>query len=150
MLSVQEQEYLIGLVNAYKAKGYKYYLCHTISYNSDYDFVVYFSKEKITAVSDSYFSVNNSVRVYVNSSTRSQYDNSSRDTSSSFTGNFSVDLGEFIYTNADTSYTSTSTPINPDIMSDYDLTRFEFLVVFLICFIGLYIFICHLFGIGGR
>lgn len=150
MLSVQEQNYLEGLVNAYKAKGYNYYLCHTISYNSDYDFVVYFSKNPIEAISDYYFSVDTGVRVYVNSSTRSQYDNSTRDTSSSFNGNVNVDLGEFIYTNADTSYTSTNTPVNPDVMSDVELSRFEFLVVFLICFIGLYIFICHLFGIGGK
>ena len=51
MLSVQELEYVKSLINTYKFKGYKYYLCTTNSDSSiPTDIYLYLSKKEIKAV----------------------------------------------------------------------------------------------------
>ena len=66
MLSQIELEYVKGVLNAYYAKGYKYYLVHSVTeYNNEYDVCIYLSKEKINAISDNYFSVSHGLNRYI-------------------------------------------------------------------------------------
>ena len=72
MFTVQENEYILGLINVYKELGYKYYIVHTVTVeNNVYDLCFYFSSETIEAISADSFNVNKAHIVYVDSSARS-------------------------------------------------------------------------------
>lgn len=74
MLTAVELEYVKALISTYYAKGYKYYLCTTVTEfgnnASDYDICIYFSKEPIEAITDNYFEVKNGVQIYIDSSSK--------------------------------------------------------------------------------
>lgn len=74
MLTTNELDYVKALISTYYTKGYKYYLCTTVTelYNSDndYDLCIYFSKEPIEAVTDNYFDVKNGLQIYIDSSSK--------------------------------------------------------------------------------
>ncbi len=119
MLSAQELEYVKGLVGAYYKKGYKYYLCHTVTEsNNVYDVYVYFSKEEIKAITSDTFDVTDGLLVKIDSSQRNDnsYNGSthSRDEVSNVSSIVSVHQAEFIYTNAISNY-STNLVVNPDL-----------------------------------
>ena len=151
MLSSVELEYVKALINTYYAKGYKNYLCHTITdNNNDYDFVIYFSKFEISAISDNYFEIQSAVKLSVDSSVKSQYNNNSNDNVEKFSGFLSVDTAEFIYTNAVSTSDLTVMCLNPDLSIEYKKDFSFSYVSILICILLLYIFIRDLFGLGGR
>lgn len=74
MLSSVELEYVKSLISTYYAKGYKYYLCTTVTETNytttDYDICIYFSKEPIEAVTDNYFDIRNGIQIYIDSSSK--------------------------------------------------------------------------------
>lgn len=151
MFSTVENEYIIGLINTYYGKGYKHYLCHTITENgNDYDFVLYVSKEKIGGINDNYFDIKDALRLYVDSSSRSTYNSTLGDKVSSFTGYITVDQGEFIYTNAECNYNLSTIPLNPDITIDYKQNHVDVILLIVITIFCVYSFIKDLFNIGGR
>lgn len=143
MLSQVELEYVKALINTYRNKGYKYYMCHTISdnNNNDYDICIYFSKEKIEALNDNYFSVEKGIRIYIDSSSKSNYNTNASDTVSSFSNNVTVDLAEFIYTNAESEYSYSAICLNPDLLVDYKQNHLSVITLILMCIIFCYIFI---------
>lgn len=147
MLSQVELEYVRALINTYYAKGYKYYMCHTISdnNNNDYDICIYFSKDKIEALNDNYFSVENGIRIYIDSSLKSNYNTNASDVVSSFSNNVTVDVSEFIYTNAESEYSYNSLCLNPDLQIDYKQNHLSVITLILMCIIFCYIFIKDLF-----
>ena len=105
MLSSLESEYLKGLISTYKLKGYGYYLAHTVTENNnDYDVCVYFSKSKIKAIDQNIFSIENGLKIYIDSSSRSY--NTSYNTprvvlaDNNFNATISVNVAEFVYTNS--------------------------------------------------
>lgn len=122
MFSTSEVEYLKSLLNVYCNLGYKNYVAHTVTEtDNEYDFCVYLSKDKITSSDSNTFNLSdNSIVVYVDSTSRN--DNSynpstgSRDTVFHYHGDLDVNLAEFIYTNAEVSYTEIDYPVNPDIL----------------------------------
>lgn len=151
MFSAIEIEYIKGLINTYYGKGYKYYLCHTITENNnDYDFVIYFSKEEIGAINDNYFQVKNGLRLYVDTSARNTYNSTSGDSVSDFNAYITVNQGEFIYTNATANYSLSTIPLNPDITIDYKQNNTDIILLIVITIFCLYSFIKDLFNIGGR
>lgn len=152
MFSSNEYEYIQSLVGTYQKQGYNYYLCHTISDNSysDYDICIYFSKDKIEAVTDNYFEVKNGIQIYIDSSQKSSYGNSNINdnvVSSSYNNFVSVDKAEFVYTNADLieGYTIESMAINPDLSVNSNYSELNYVIVILIGFWFLYSFIRDLF-----
>lgn len=150
MLSQVELEYIKALINTYYAKGYKYYMCHTISDNSnnDYDMCIYFSKDKIEALNDNYFSVEKGIRIYIDSSSKSTYNYNASDTVSSFNNNVTVDEAEFIYTNAISIYSYNTICLNPDVTVDYSENNNLNTISILICVIFCYLIIRDLFFRG--
>ncbi|MCI8393304.1 MAG: hypothetical protein HFJ24_05655 [Clostridia bacterium] len=150
MLSQTELEYVKGVLNAYYAKGYKYYVVHTVTeYNNEYDVCIYLSKIEIEAVTDNYFSIDKGLKVLLDSSSRTQNSYSSRDRVDGFSGNFTVDNSEFIYTNAKNEYSLTTIPVNPNITVDYSHDMTMYALCFLITIFFTYFFIRDLF-IRGR
>lgn len=151
MFTTVENEYLRGLLNVYYEKGYKNYIAHTVTEtDNNYDFYVYLSKDKITANSSHDFVLSdNSIVIYVDSSARSTSgynpSNSSRDLVSFFSGDLHVHIAEFIYTNANFSYSLINEPINPDILmsgvNSYDNKIFSFGLMFVVVSLFLYMFI---------
>lgn len=149
MFSSVEIDYLKGLLNVYIKNGYKYYVAHTITQNNNnYDFVVYLSKDKITSHSSSSFYLSdNSIVIYVDSSSRNDnnYNSSlhSRDSISTFSGAISIDIAEFIYTNVDVSYSLTSDSLNPDILlsssDSYNSKLLDFTILFFVVSIFIYL-----------
>ncbi len=148
MFSQVEIEYLKGLVNVYRSKGYNYYLAHTITDNSsinDYDMCVYFSKEKIESVTDNYFEVRNGIQLYVDSSSKGSYNTNASDKVSSFSKHIEIDPAEFIFTNAISEFSYTSTCLNPDIALDYSYNHTSIITTCLIAIIFGYIVVRDLF-----
>ena len=151
MFTAVENEYLKGLLNVYKEQGYKYYVAHTVTEtDNNYDMYVYLSKEKITSSSPTTFNLaDNSIVIYIDSSSRN--DNSynpsihTRDILYVYSGELKVNLAEFIYTNAEVSYTLIDNSLNPDILlsgaNSYDNKLFSYGLMFIVVSIFLYMFI---------
>lgn len=150
MFSTVELDYLKGLINSYFMKGYKYYVAHTVTEsNNDYDIYIYISKEKITASNSNTFILpEGTLFIKIDSSYRSDGYNpslNSRDVLSFYENSISIDVAEFIYTNAELNYSLTTDVINPDLFfvgatSVFDLnTSYALLFVCVITF--LYTFI---------
>ena len=147
MLSQIELDYVRALLNAYYAKGYKYYVVHTVTeYNNEYDICIYLSKEEITALNDNYFS---GLKLLVDTSTRTSNNYGARDKVESYQGNVTIDVAEFIYTNAKNEYSLTAIPVNPNITVDYSHDMTMYALCFLITIFFTYFFIRDLF-IRGR
>lgn len=151
MFTDVELNYIKSIVNTYKKHGYKYYLCHTVTerYN-DYDATIYLSKEPIKASTENTFVLNNALVINIDSSSR----NDTNDTSisyrtllhnSNYSGSISVNIAEFIYTNAECIYELTSFVKQPDIMNsgvtNPDNMIINYSSVFLVLSIFLYLFI---------
>lgn len=146
MLSQVELEYVRGVLNAYYAKGYKYYLVHAVTeYDNENDVCIYLSKEEIRALNDNYFSVDHGLKLLINTSTRSNNNYGQRDTVDSYNGNVTIDVAEFIYTNAKNEYSLTSIPVNPNITEDYTDFKQTSILCFAVIALFLYIFIRDLF-----
>lgn len=151
MFTALENEYLKGLLNVYKEQGYKYYVAHTVTETDNYyDMYVYLSKDKITSSSPNRFNLSdNSIVIYIDSSSRNDnsYNSSthSRDTLFVYSGNLNVNLAEFIYTNAEVSYSLIDNSLNPDILlsgvNSYDNKLFSYGLMFIVVSIFLYMFI---------
>lgn len=153
MLTAVESEYIRGLISSYQAKGYKYYVCHTITENNNnYDACVYFSKEEIKAVDNNIFSISNGIKIYVDSSSRSyNYQTGYNDTprtliaDNNFNGNVNINVAEFIYTNATADYSESVYVLNPDItksgVSSYTKDSFSVILLVLVVSILLFNFI---------
>lgn len=147
MLSAIESDYIKGLISVYKAKGYNYYVCHTVTeQNNEYDFCIYFSKD-ITAISNDVFSVKNGIKIYVDSTSRS-YNNSTPRvilSNSNYSGTFSVHTAEFIYTNAVLDYSEGAYTLNPDIsksgVTNYEFDSFSIVLLVIVVTILLFNFI---------
>ena len=150
MFTNNEIDYVKSLIETYLNKGYKYYLAHTITDNSEYDICIYFSKDKIDAMSDSYFDVEKGIKLLIDSSAKSTYNYDENDTASSYNGTVDIDVSEFIYTNAISEYAYTSIPLNPDITLDYKEEKVNSLLLIIVTILFIYIFIRDLLGIGGR
>lgn len=148
MLTQVESEYIKGLVNVYKSKGYEYYLSHTVTErNNDYDVRLYVSKEEILSTTDNTFNIKNAIVIDIDSSSRNDSNNSSvhsRDiiVNSNYSGALLVNSAEFIYTNASLGYEETSFCINPDILesgvNSYNNNLFSLSILFLLTLILLY------------
>ena len=157
MLTELESEYIKGLISTYELKGYKYYLCHTVTENNvDYDICIYFSKEEIKAIDNNIFSISNGIKLYIDSSSRYyNYQTGYRDTSrillmnSNFNSSVNINIAEFVYTNAILSYSEVLYPINPDIrksgVSSYSNDNFNIILLVLIVVIILFKFIRLIF-----
>lgn len=123
MLTQTESEYIKGLISSYEAKGYHSYLCHTVTErNNDFDICIYFSKTDIIARDNSIYSLKDTVKIYIDSSSRSYGSGGYIDTprvmiaDSNFSGTISINVAEFVYTNALVSYDEAVYMINPDLM----------------------------------
>ena len=148
MLSENEYNYLLGLINVYKKQGYNYYLCSTISdRDSDYDFIVYFSKKEIKDVDSIQFLLEDAVVIQINSN--SYYSDYNRVpvkniVSVSYSGVVEFTDYDYIYTNAIYDISS-SYFINPDVSlsssSNYDVIRLSYVSCLLLGIIFIYIFI---------
>lgn len=129
MFTAVEFDYLKSIINTYISQGYKYYVAHTITENNnDYDLCIYFSKNEIIATTNSRFIIpDGSIVVYVDSSSRN--DNNfnpsvhSRTSLNYFHGQLSINIAEFIFTNANNEYVLTTDVLNPDII--YNVNTFE-------------------------
>lgn len=153
MLTAVESEYIRGLISVYQLKGYKYYMCHTVTENNNnYDACIYFSKEEIKAIDNNIFSVTNGIKIYIDSSSRSYnyqtgYNDSPRTliVDSNFNSTVNINVAEFVYTNAVTDYLETSYIVNPDItksgVSNYTNDNFSVILLVLIVSILLFDFI---------
>lgn len=150
MLSSIEMDYVKGVLNAYYAKGYKYYLIHTVTEpDNNYDIHIYLSKEEIVAMNDNYFFVNHGLELLIDSSLRSYNSSIARDSVSNFSGNVTVNQAEFIYTNAESRYNLTTLSLNPNITVDYTESATSVILIIVVCILLLYLFIRDLFNIGG-
>ena len=152
MLSSTEMEYIQGLISAYYLQGYTHYLCHTITdnYNNEYDICLYVSKEKIEAVTDNQFEVKDGLRLYIDTSSKSNNNTNENTSVSSFSRSVSVDVAEFVYTDAEVSHSLENIPLNPDITFKAS-TNLDVLVLLIpIGIILLYMLIRDLFRIGGN
>lgn len=123
MFSALEESYIKSLINTYKKEGYSYYVVHTVNEtDNEYDFYIYFSKDEIV-FSDSYtFELSdNSLMLKVDSSSRNDnsYNSSTghRDLVFYESGTISVNIAEFIYTNANYNHSLIVHSLNPDIMN---------------------------------
>ena len=83
--------------------------------------------------------------VLIDTSTRSQTNYNRRDSIDSFNGNVTVDVAEFIYTNAKNEYSLTAIPVNPNITEDYTDYKVTSVLFCLVTILFLYIFIRDLF-----
>lgn len=151
MFTAVELDYLVALLNTYKKQGYEYYMAHTVSDGSEYDFCVYISKNEIKALNDNYFdcSQKDTLKILVDSSPKSSYNAGSRNNISSFRGNVTVDTTEFIYSNAIHEYSSTIV-VNPDIMIDYRVSHVDIINLFIIVIIFGFLLVSKLLNIGGK
>lgn len=159
MLTAVESEYIRGLISVYQSKGYKYYMCHTVTENNNnYDACIYFSKQEIKAIDNNIFSINNGIKIYLDSSSRSYnyqtgYNDSPRTliSNNNFNGTVNVNVAEFVYTNAVSDYLESVYIINPDItksgVSSYTNDNFSLILLILIVSILLFNFIRVIFRI---
>ena len=151
MLSSTELEYVKALINSYYAKGYTNYVVHTVTENNnDYDICIYLSKTEIESVTDNYFSIDDGLQIYIDSSGKSNYSTNRRDSVSRFDGYVTIDQAEFIYTNAISEYSLVNIPLNPNLTIDYKQRIIDVFIIAILIIIFLYIFIRDLFQIGGR
>lgn len=153
LFSSSEENYLKGLISSYAKQGYDYYLCYTITENNnDYDVYIYFSKEEIKAITSTTFDVSNGVFIKLDSNSRSSYNDYNHNRVVISEGDFnsivSVDVAEFIYTNAVVDYNASELVINPDITlnssSSYVDGHISYLTCFIIFILFLYIFVTDL------
>lgn len=113
MFTQVEMDYVSSLVESMRNEGYCYYVARTVTeYNNQYDCELVFSKEKITANSQTSYTVTNGVKYQVDSSgytiggSYSSGNSGSRVVVSAFSGTYSFAETEFCYTNAEfTGYT---------------------------------------------
>lgn len=150
MLTSVESDYIKSLVSTYMNHGFKYYMVHSITdSNNDYDMCLYMSKNKIEALSDNYFQVEKGIRVYIDSSSKSNYHIDTRDDVDSFNGYVTVDIAEFIYTNAISDYSYNTLCLNPDFMVNFQASKYDVINCYLIVIMFLFIVISKLFKLGG-
>lgn len=153
MLTTQEIEYIKCLLPVYYKYGYKNYVCHTLTNNyEDFDIYLYLSKDSIVSDNKNQFIfTNNSILLKIDSSSRneSNYIPNIDDTTelSIFEGVLNIDVAEFVYTNANTTYSNTKIPLNPDInYMNYDSNNYILIFAF-VCVLAiqfLYNFICKI------
>ena len=148
MLSENEYDYLLGLINVYKKQGYNYYLCSTISNRDiDYDFIVYFSKNEIKDLDSLEFLLEDAVIIQINSNSYNTDYNKipvKNIVNVSYSGSVKFTEYDYIYTNA-VYNTSSSYFINPDVSisssSNYELLRLSYVNCLLLGIIFIYIFV---------
>ena len=148
MLSENEYDYLLGLINVYKKQGYNYYLCSTISNRDiDYDFIVYFSKNEINDLDILEFLLEDAVVIQINSNSYNTDYNKipvKNIVNVSYSGSVKFTEYDYIYTNA-VYNTSSSYFINPDVSisssSNYELLRLSYVNCLLLGIIFIYIFV---------
>ena len=146
MLSENEYDYLLGLINVYKKQGYNYYLCSTISNRDiDYDFIVYFSKNEIKDLDSLEFLLEDAVVIQINSNSYNTDYNKipvKNIVNVSYSGSVKFTEYDYIYTNA-VYNTSSSYFINPDVSisssSNYELLRLSYVNCLLLGIIFIYI-----------
>lgn len=146
MFTASEIEYLRALVDDYLYnKGYDYYVAYTISNTSgdtdDYDFIVVFSKDKITNTKGNNFVCSSDQEIIkVDSSSGGR--NSTHDRyvySTSPARSFSVNNYEHIYSNAiDTKHADVVSYHNRDIINMYTIC--VVISIFLLCWILRWVF----------
>lgn len=148
MLSENEYDYLLGLINVYKKQGYNYYLCSTISNRDiDYDFIVYFSKNEIKDLDSLEFLLEDAVVIQINSNSYNTDYNKipvKNIVNVSYSGSVKFTEYDYIYTNA-VYNTSSSYFINPDVSisssSNYELLRLSYVNCLLLGIVFIYIFV---------
>lgn len=148
MLSENEYDYLLGLINVYKKQGYNYYLCSTISNRDiDYDFIVNFSKNEIKDLDSLEFLLEDAVVIQINSNSYNTDYNKipvKNIVNVSYSGSVKFTEYDYIYTNA-VYNTSSSYFINPDVSisssSNYELLRLSYVNCLLLGIIFIYIFV---------
>lgn len=122
MFSTAQQAYCDSLIPTMRERGYTHYVAYTNTYTDSYyryepDLYIVFSQDKIIANSPyTYSAPSGSIKYTVrtgNYSTSSSAVNTARVTSETFSGSFTVDAYEHIYSNADYS----GSTIQPDILS---------------------------------
>ncbi len=123
MFSTAQQAYCDALIPTMYERGYSYYVAYTnvnsgSYYSNEPDLYFVFSKEKITASSAYSFTASAGSVMYIvrtgNYSGGSGSVNSDRVTSKNFSGSFTVDKYEHIYSNAEFA----SQTIQPDILQE--------------------------------
>lgn len=145
MLSVQELEYVKSLINTYRLKGYKYYLCCTNSDNSiNTDIYLILSKEEIKALNDTTFSITNGIQINIDTTYRYNEKNDILTLKNNIVGNvFVIDKYEYVYTNCN--YTSENIIVYPDILyssaDSYKSNYFSSISLFMIVSIFLFMFV---------
>ena len=158
MFTSVEENYIKGLISSYYKHGFKYYICHTVTENNNnYDVYIYFSKEKIKAITPISFDISNGIFIKIDSSSRNDNTyNPSIDyriliSDSNYSDVISVNKAEFIYTNAIVDYEVTSLVVNPDITmnssSNYSTFKLDYICCCILFTTFLYIFICNLLRI---
>lgn len=148
MFSAVEESYLKGLIESYRNQGYRYYLAHTVTEtNNNYDMYVYFSKKEIKAITSTMFDMTNAVCLRVDSSSRNDnsYNGSTHSRidifNSSYSNVLSVNQAEFIYTNAEISYTSSNIVVQPDIEYSVIGSTTDFAILFVLIISFLFTFV---------
>lgn len=152
MLSSVEIDYIKSLILTYRKMGYSKYLCHTITDSSnDYDICIYFSKNGIEAISDSYYDVTDGIKILIDSSSKSNHNYDDYKISVGFSGFINIDRAEFIYTNASLveGYSVEVQGVCPDLIEDTQGSNVTVTVVVIAFIIFIYLFIRDLLKFGG-
>lgn len=157
MFSTTQQEVIDSLVPTYLAKGYKSYVCYTLTnINSGYgstaqpDLCFVFSKGEITANSGYSYSVpSGSVMLKyrtVNYSSGNYAVNTDRIVQTLYSGSLNIDVYEHIYTNAAFSESSVIQPditIKESVNNGYLQANFYIIAAFLLVYCFLYSWKIH-------
>lgn len=102
MLTATELEYCKMYLTKARDEGYKYYVVQTVTESgSDYDVCIYLSRDKIVCSSPTTFSISDSKKVLLDSSSGTYNGSGSRFSIGTFSGVLSVNKWEFCYTNAE-------------------------------------------------
>lgn len=152
MLTAVESDYIKNLILTYRKMGYDKYLCHTITDSSnDYDICIYFSKNGIEAVTDTYYDVTNGIKVLIDSSSKSSHNYDAYKVSVGFNGFVNIDRAEFVYTNASLieGYAIELQGLCPDLIENTQGNHLTASIVIISVIILLYLVIRDLFKLGG-
>lgn len=124
MLSTTEQEYIKSIIDTYSQHGYKYYVLvsrRTNYYTDDFEYFLYLSTKNVSSSYSNTFVVSDGILVKIDTSTKGNNNSDNNLVVERFDGVLSVDVAEFVYTNAKVDYDFTTEALNPDVMLGGDV-----------------------------
>lgn len=157
MFSTVQQEVVKSIVPTYLAKGYKSYVCYTITnlnsgygYTAEPDLCFIFSKGEITANSGYSYSIPQGsimLKYRTTNYSSSQYAvNTDRIVQTSFSGSLNINVYEHIYSNATFSESSVIQPdisIKESVNNGYLQANFYIIAAFLLVYCILFSWKIH-------